>query len=110
MPAVSYGLPITPHAIDGAPMVIACAKIAFAPSRLSDGMYAVSAPFPRASTISIGRSAIMSPEAAGHAAWYSAFEWLSIYAPSMEVDTTDGYRPGLGQIVAFVNVGAEEYQ
>ncbi len=24
-------------------------------------------------------------------------------APCLEVDTTDGYRPGLGQIVAFVN-------
>jgi len=24
-------------------------------------------------------------------------------APSLEVDTTDGYRPGLDQIVAFVN-------
>jgi hypothetical protein len=28
---------------------------------------------------------------------------IALDAPSLEVDTTDGYRPGLDQIVAFVN-------
>ena len=28
---------------------------------------------------------------------------ISLDAPALEVDTTDGYRPGLDQIVAFVN-------
>jgi predicted kinase len=31
------------------------------------------------------------------------FNRLSLDVPSLEVDTTDGYRPGLDQIVAFVN-------
>jgi predicted kinase len=31
------------------------------------------------------------------------FTRISLDAPSIEVDTTDGYRPGLDQIVAFVN-------
>ncbi len=35
-----------------------------------------------------------------------AFTRISLDAPSIEVDTTDGYRPGLDQIVAFVNVQA----
>lgn len=33
----------------------------------------------------------------------SEFVRISLNAPSLEVDTTDGYRPGLDQIVAFVN-------
>jgi predicted kinase len=32
-----------------------------------------------------------------------AFVRLALDAPSLEVDTTDGYRPGLDQIVAFIN-------
>jgi predicted kinase len=32
-----------------------------------------------------------------------AFVRISLDAPSIAVDTTDGYRPGLDQIVAFVN-------
>jgi len=32
-----------------------------------------------------------------------AFIRISMNAPALEVDTTDGYRPGLDQIVAFVN-------
>jgi predicted kinase len=32
-----------------------------------------------------------------------AFERVSVAAPWMEVDTTDGYRPGLDEIVKFVN-------
>jgi predicted kinase len=31
------------------------------------------------------------------------FERLSLEAPALEVDTTDGYRPGLDAIVDFVN-------
>jgi predicted kinase len=46
-------------------------------------------------------------DAAEFAARHSAFERLSIDAPSIEVDTTDGYRPGLSQIVAFVNAGLQ---
>lgn len=34
---------------------------------------------------------------------HDAFDRVSIEAPRMEVDTTDGYRPGLDEIVAFVN-------
>jgi hypothetical protein len=30
------------------------------------------------------------------------FERLSLDAPSLSVDTTDGYAPGLARIVAFV--------
>jgi hypothetical protein len=32
-----------------------------------------------------------------------AFTRISLDVPSLEVDTSDGYRPGLDQIVAFVN-------
>jgi hypothetical protein len=32
-----------------------------------------------------------------------AFIRISLDVPSLEVDTADGYRPGLDQIVAFVN-------
>jgi predicted kinase len=32
-----------------------------------------------------------------------AFDRISVDAPWIEVDTTDGYRPGLEQIVAFIN-------
>jgi predicted kinase len=46
-------------------------------------------------------------DAAEFAARHSAFERLSIDAPSIDVDTTDGYRPGLSRIVAFVNGGME---
>jgi hypothetical protein len=31
------------------------------------------------------------------------FTRISLDVPSLEVDTADGYRPGLDQIVAFVN-------
>jgi predicted kinase len=34
------------------------------------------------------------------------FTRVSLDVPSLEVDTTDGYRPGLDQIVAFVNGSA----
>jgi predicted kinase len=33
----------------------------------------------------------------------ATFERLSLEAPALEVDTTDGYRPGLAAIVEFVN-------
>jgi predicted kinase len=42
-------------------------------------------------------------DAAEHAARHRDFQRVSIDAPWIEVDTTDGYRPGLAQIVAFVN-------
>jgi hypothetical protein len=32
-----------------------------------------------------------------------AFVRISLDVPSLEVDTADGYRPGLDQIVAFIN-------
>ena len=38
-----------------------------------------------------------------------AFIRIALDTPSLEVDTTDGYRPGFGQIVAFVNDPAPEY-
>ena len=41
--------------------------------------------------------------AGSRAVAHDAFNPVSLDAPSLEVDTTDGYRPGLDQIVAFVN-------
>ena len=35
--------------------------------------------------------------------WFASFERVAIPAPSLVVDTTDGYAPGLDEIVAFVN-------
>ena len=32
-----------------------------------------------------------------------AFDRVSVAAPWMEVDTTDGYQPGISEIVRFVN-------
>jgi hypothetical protein len=32
-----------------------------------------------------------------------AFDRVSVDAPWIEVDTTDGYAPGLSEIVAFVD-------
>jgi predicted kinase len=40
---------------------------------------------------------------AEHAAAHRAFDRVPMDAPYLEVDTTDGYRPGLEEIVAFVN-------
>jgi predicted kinase len=37
-----------------------------------------------------------------HATWHNAFQRVAVDAPFLEVDTTDGYRPGLDEIVAFV--------
>jgi predicted kinase len=34
---------------------------------------------------------------------HRSFDRVSVDAPWIEVDTTDGYRPGLAEIVAFVN-------
>jgi predicted kinase len=34
---------------------------------------------------------------------FASFERLSIAAPSLDVDTTDGYMPDLAEVVAFVN-------
>ncbi len=42
-------------------------------------------------------------EEAEHAATHRAFGRPKLDAPQMEVDTTDGYRPALNEIVAFVN-------
>ncbi|MDQ2814932.1 MAG: ATP-binding protein [Actinomycetota bacterium] len=41
--------------------------------------------------------------AAEHTRRHLAFDRVSLSAPWLEVDTTAGYRPGLSQIVAFVN-------
>jgi predicted kinase len=40
---------------------------------------------------------------AEHRLRHNAYRRISLDAPALEVDTTDGYRPGLDQIVAFVN-------
>jgi predicted kinase len=42
-------------------------------------------------------------EAAEHSLRHNAFDRVSVDAPWIEVDTTDGYRPGLEEIVGFVN-------
>jgi predicted kinase len=34
---------------------------------------------------------------------FESFERVSIVAPSIDVDTTDGYVPGLSQLVEFIN-------
>lgn len=36
---------------------------------------------------------------------HASFDRVSVDAPWIEVDTTDGYRPGIEDIVAFVNDG-----
>jgi predicted kinase len=42
-------------------------------------------------------------DAAEHHRRHHAFDRVSLPAPWLEVDTTEGYRPKLSQIVAFVN-------
>jgi predicted kinase len=42
-------------------------------------------------------------DAAGQAQSHNAFDRVSIEAPWIEVDTTDGYRPALSNIAAFVS-------
>jgi predicted kinase len=42
-------------------------------------------------------------DAAARARSHNAFDRVSIDAPWIEVDTTDGYRPALSEIVEFVN-------
>ena len=44
-------------------------------------------------------------DAAQHAARHDAFDRVRLDAPWIEVDTTDGYVPGLAEIVMFVNAG-----
>jgi predicted kinase len=39
---------------------------------------------------------------------YDAFDRVSINAPWIEVDTTDGYRPGLQKIVMFINAATPD--
>jgi predicted kinase len=34
---------------------------------------------------------------------FASFDRLSVAAPSIDVDTTDGYRPGIDEIIDFVN-------
>lgn len=43
---------------------------------------------------------------AGHVARHAGFDRVAVDAPSLEVDTTDGYRPALSEIVSFVNASA----
>jgi predicted kinase len=38
-----------------------------------------------------------------HARGHAAFDRVALDAPYLDVDTSDGYRPGLDEIVAFVN-------
>jgi predicted kinase len=42
-------------------------------------------------------------DVAAHAASHARFDAVSLPAPAMRVDTSDGYRPGLDAVVAFVN-------
>jgi predicted kinase len=44
-------------------------------------------------------------EAAERARHHNAFDRVAIDAPWIEVDTTDGYRPGLAEITRFVTAG-----
>ncbi|HZC40203.1 MAG TPA: hypothetical protein VE343_05980 [Streptosporangiaceae bacterium] len=40
---------------------------------------------------------------AAQARAHAAFDRVTVDAPSIGVDTTDGYRPGLAEVTAFVN-------
>jgi hypothetical protein len=44
-------------------------------------------------------------DAARSARAHQAFNRVAVQAPWIEVDTTDGYRPGLSEIVAFASHG-----
>ncbi|WP_330172305.1 ATP-binding protein [Streptomyces sp. NBC_01498] len=44
-----------------------------------------------------------SIDPAAHTRGHDTFDRVSVDAPWIEVDTTDGYAPGLAEIVAFVN-------
>jgi predicted kinase len=44
-----------------------------------------------------------SEDAAAHALGHDAFDRVSVDASWIEVNTTDGYDPGLSKVVAFVN-------
>ena len=60
----------------------------------------------RRGAASIVRAAHDDPDPAGEADYvrrHLAFDRVSLDAPWIEVDTTSGYRPGIDQVVAFVN-------
>ena len=40
---------------------------------------------------------------AGYLRRHREFDRVALDAPSIEVDTTSGYRPGIGQIISFIN-------
>jgi hypothetical protein len=42
-------------------------------------------------------------DAADYIRRHLAFDRVSLDAPWIEVDTTSGYRPGIDQVVAFIN-------
>jgi predicted kinase len=42
-------------------------------------------------------------DAVEHTLGHNAFDRVSVEAPWIEIETTDGYRPGLREIVAFIN-------
>lgn len=44
-------------------------------------------------------------ERRSHAGHHDSFDRVRLDVPELEVDTSDGYRPGLDEIVAFVNAG-----
>jgi hypothetical protein len=46
-----------------------------------------------------------SGDAARSTQAHQAFNRVAVEAPWLEVDTTDGYQPGLGEIVAFASKG-----
>jgi predicted kinase len=50
-------------------------------------------------------AAILGTEIEDWRSAYETFERLSLPAPSLEVDTADGYTPSLDEIIAFVNRG-----
>jgi len=52
-----------------------------------------------------GDSALMQDRAAGSRS-HDSFVHISLAVPTLQVDTTDGYRPGLGHIAAFARARA----
>ncbi|MGH3252804.1 MAG: AAA family ATPase [Trebonia sp.] len=57
----------------------------------------------RASTVRTAHADPGPHDAADYIRRHLAFDRVSLDAPQIEVNTTSGYRPGLNQILAFIN-------
>jgi len=57
----------------------------------------------KASTVRAAHADPGPDDAEGFVQRHLAFDRVSLDSPLIEVDTTSGYRPGIGQVVAFIN-------